>query len=433
MSNPAIRAENLGKLYHIGKRERYKSLRDGISQTVTSPVRSAISRIRGESPADRILTDGFIWALKDICFEVKSGEVVGIIGRNGAGKSTLLKVLSRITWPTEGEVQINGRVGSLLEVGSGFHPELTGRENIYLNGAVLGMRKSEIIRQFDEIVAFAEVERFIDTPVKHYSSGMYMRLAFAVAAHLEPEILLIDEVLAVGDFEFQKKCLGKMKDVSVQGRTVLFVSHNLAAVAQLCQRGILLESGKLIYAGEIQETIQQYLSKGRAFQAEVNFPVDPSKQVQVKTLRILDDQGRSSLELDRAKPFHVEIELTAHQSARGTIIFELDTAQGTRVCHSVFADFMQQFTAFDPERSERITVKFPGNLLNEGIYKCTFHVVLGNLGLYDFVASPFFSLFDIAGRESFIGERKRDLSILCIPLEWVNQTIQQSVESTIRM
>lgn len=423
MTDIAIKAEDLGKLYRIGKRERYKALRDSMSESISDLFRSAMSRMRGDSSTDGSLAEGFIWALRNVCFEIKLGEVVGVIGRNGAGKSTLLKVLSRITSPTEGQVEIHGRVGCLLEVGCGFHPELTGRENIFLNGAILSMRRVEIIRKFDEIVAFAEVEKFIDTPVKHYSSGMHMRLAFAVAAHLEPEILLVDEVLAVGDFEFQKKCLGKMKDVSAQGRTVLFVSHNMAAVAQLCQRGMLLESGQLIYSGEIQETIGQYLSKGRAFQAEVDFPTDPSKQIQVKILRILDDQGRLSLELDRAKPFHIEIELTAHQSARGTIIFELDTAQGTRVCHSVLANFTRQFTVFDPERPARITVKFPGNLLNEGIYKCTFHVVMGNIGLYDFVASPFFSLLDIAGRESFIGERKRDLSVLNIPLEWVNQTI----------
>ena len=206
-------------------------------------------------PTRRVNT---IWALKDVSFEVQQGEVVGIIGRNGAGKSTLLKILSRITDPTEGRVEIHGRVGSLLEVGTGFHPELTGRENIYLNGAILGMKQAEIERKFDEIVAFAEIEKFLDTPVKRYSSGMYVRLAFAVAAHLEPEILLVDEVLAVGDAEFQKKCLGKMGDVAKEGRTVLFVSHNMGAVTTLCKRGILLDTGKISCDEGVSETVKQY-------------------------------------------------------------------------------------------------------------------------------------------------------------------------------
>ncbi|MCA9896469.1 MAG: ABC transporter ATP-binding protein, partial [Anaerolineae bacterium] len=204
-----------------------------------------------------------LWALKDVSFEVKRGEVVGIVGRNGAGKSTLLKILSRITEPTSGHAEIHGRVGSLLEVGTGFHPELTGRENIYMNGAILGMRRSEIDRQFDEIVAFAEIERFLDTPVKRYSSGMHVRLAFAVAAHLEPEILLVDEVLAVGDVEFQRKCLGKMEDVAQGGRTVIFVSHNMAAVKDLCQRAFLLKEGELEFVGSVDATIRRYLETQR--------------------------------------------------------------------------------------------------------------------------------------------------------------------------
>src|SRR4030066_1519635 len=231
---PIIEITNLSKQYRIGKREPYKMLRDTIVNTVKAPL-----RVFSKNGADE---DNTVWALKDVSFEVNEGEILGIIGRNGAGKTTLLKILSRITEPTEGEIRIRGRVGSLLEVGTGFHPELTGRENIFLNGAILGMRKEEIKKKFDEIVAFAETEKFLDTPVKRYSSGMYVRLAFAVAAHLEPEILIIDEVLAVGDAEFQKKCLGKMEDVSKsEGRTVLFVSHNLDAVQRLCTNSILLE------------------------------------------------------------------------------------------------------------------------------------------------------------------------------------------------
>ena len=254
MNDIAIRAEKLGKQYHIGKRERYRTLRDTLADTVTAPFRW----MRKGKSANGDAAPDHIWALKDISFEIPRGEVVGIIGRNGAGKSTLLKVLSRITEPTEGRAEIHGRVGSLLEVGTGFHPELTGRENIFLNGAILGMHKAEIARKFDEIVAFAEIEKFIDTPVKHYSSGMYMRLAFAVAAHLDTDILIVDEVLAVGDAEFQKKCLGKMGDISKGGRTVLFVSHNLSAVRSLCGSGIVLAHGELSSYGPINQVIGDY-------------------------------------------------------------------------------------------------------------------------------------------------------------------------------
>jgi lipopolysaccharide transport system ATP-binding protein len=252
MSNIAIRVENLGKEYQIGgPRERYQTLRDSVMAFAKSPFR------RLQAPSTKI------WALRDVSFEIKQGEAVGIIGRNGAGKSTVLKVLSRITEPTEGRVRLKGRVASLLEVGTGFHPELTGRENIFLNGAILGMTKAEIKARFDEIVDFAETAKFLDTPVKRYSSGMYVRLAFAVAAHLEPEILLVDEVLAVGDAQFQKKCLGKMEDVSVrEGRTVLFVSHNLAAIKSLCSTAILLNKGNVEVLGGVSDVVQHYFFTG---------------------------------------------------------------------------------------------------------------------------------------------------------------------------
>jgi lipopolysaccharide transport system ATP-binding protein len=257
MSDVVIKAENLGKLYKIGaQQQRYKTLRESLVGAVTRPfnrLRSTFQRSSVQPVNDTI------WALKDVSFEVKQGEVVGIIGRNGAGKSTLLKILSHITEPTEGRVELHGRVGSLLEVGTGFHAELTGRENIYLNGAILGMRRAEVERRFDEIVAFAETEKFLDTPVKRYSSGMYVRLAFAVAAHLEPEILLVDEVLAVGDGRFQKKCLGKMGDIAKEGRTVLFVSHNMGAIETLCRRGMLLDDGCLKVAGEVHDVVSTYL------------------------------------------------------------------------------------------------------------------------------------------------------------------------------
>jgi lipopolysaccharide transport system ATP-binding protein len=256
MNDVAIRVDGLGKQYRIGRRQRYLTLRDTITDMVTAPVRRIGSLFGG--PTSQEDTGDLIWALRDVSFEVAAGSVVGVIGRNGAGKSTLLKILSRITEQTTGRIEIRGRVGSLLEVGTGFHPELSGRDNIFLNGAILGMRRAEIARKFDEIVSFAEVERFIDTPVKHYSSGMYIRLAFAVAAHMEPEILLVDEVLAVGDLKFQKKCLGQMKDVARAGCTVLFVSHSLAAMASLCSTGLLLDKGELRFDGSIPMVIRSY-------------------------------------------------------------------------------------------------------------------------------------------------------------------------------
>ncbi|MCP4255717.1 MAG: ABC transporter ATP-binding protein [Candidatus Scalindua sp.] len=255
MSETVIKVENLSKQYRIGAHVGYKTFRDTIVDVVKTPFRRIASIGKPVPQAETI------WALNKVSFNIKKGEIVGIIGRNGAGKSTILKILSKITEPTEGRIELTGRVGSLLEVGTGFHPELTGHENIYLYGAILGMDRWEVTRKFDEIVSFAEIEQFVDTPVKRYSSGMYMRLAFAVAAHLEPEILVVDEVLAVGDAAFQKKCLGKMGEVAEGGRTVLFVSHNMGAIETLCNKGILLESGKKVYEGKIHEVVSKYLSK----------------------------------------------------------------------------------------------------------------------------------------------------------------------------
>ena len=263
-SNVVISAEGLGKKYLIGHEsaERSNTLRDALSGSVRKLGRSAMNMMRGEAIIEGDEVEEF-WALRNLDFEIRQGDVVGVIGRNGAGKSTLLKILSRITEPSEGRVSIRGRVASLLEVGTGFHPELSGRENIFLNGAILGMGRGEIRRKFDEIVAFSEVERFLDTPVKRYSSGMYVRLAFAVAAHLEPEILIVDEVLAVGDAEFQKKCLGKMQDVAGEGRTVIFVSHNMAVVQALCTRGLFLQDGNLILDDSMANAVAHYSRTAR--------------------------------------------------------------------------------------------------------------------------------------------------------------------------
>ncbi len=256
MSEIVIHVEGLGKRYRVGERERYVALRDVLTRAFTAPFR------RGQGGRKR----DELWALRDVSFDVRQGEVIGLIGRNGAGKTTLLKVLSRITRPTTGFAEVHGRVGSLLEVGTGFHPELTGRENVYLSGAILGMKKGEIVRKFDEIVSFAEVGRYIDTPLKHFSTGMQMRLAFAVAAHLEPEILFVDEVLAVGDLEFQRRCLGKMNEVAHAGRTILFVSHNLAAVNALCPRSVLLEKGSVALDGPTPEITTAYHVRASALE-----------------------------------------------------------------------------------------------------------------------------------------------------------------------
>jgi len=292
MIDIAIRVEKLSKRYRIGRaQQRHDTLRDAL----VAGLRAPLERLRRDGRGLDRPAEDTIWALKDVSFEVKCGEVLGIIGRNGAGKSTLLKILSRITEPTEGRAVIDGRVGSLLEVGTGFHPELTGRENIYLNGAILGMRRAEIDRRFDGIVAFAEIERFLDTPVKHYSSGMYVRLAFAVAAHLEPEIMLVDEVLAVGDIAFQKKCLGKMSNVARGGRTILFVSHNMAAIANLCTHAFLLEQGRITRMGNTQDVIEAYI---RSFQSLNGATLDQredregSGRLRFEDMRIQDRLGR---------------------------------------------------------------------------------------------------------------------------------------------
>jgi lipopolysaccharide transport system ATP-binding protein len=318
MSNIAVRLDNLSKQYRIGaKQESYRTLRDALTDAVTAPFRR-VGRFWGGDAAQTADQDKTFWALQNVSFQIAQGEVVGIIGRNGAGKSTLLKILSRVTEPTSGFAEIQGRVGSLLEVGTGFHGELTGRENIYLNGAILGMRHAEIERKFDEIVAFAEVEKFIDTPVKHYSSGMYLRLAFAVAAHLEPEVLLVDEVLAVGDARFQKKCLNKMQDVGQQGRTVIFVSHDMSAVSRLCTRTVLLEEGKVLQDGPSQKVISAYLSFGLGTRGVREWP-DPAKApggevARLRAVRVRTEDGRITDVVETRQAVAVEMEYDVFRS-----------------------------------------------------------------------------------------------------------------------
>ncbi len=331
-NSTAIHIDQLGKRYRLGQTvDLTRTFREAIvglprllgqkaKTTAQQLARCTISSPKQENETiDPETPPGTFWALREVDLEVKQGEVFGIIGRNGAGKSTLLKVLSRITTPTKGQVKLHGRVGSLLEVGTGFHSELTGRENIYLNGAILGMRKAEINKKFDEIVEFSEVDKFIDTPVKRYSSGMNVRLAFAVAAHLEPEILLVDEVLAVGDAGFQKKCLGKMKNVANEGRTVLFVSHNMGAVRQLCTKCLWLDRGRIKNCGPTSSVIEEYLKSGddSGKTAEVVFNENPEKQFQLRLARLRDHRGAITQNFDCDMPVHIELHCQVHQRVPG--------------------------------------------------------------------------------------------------------------------
>ncbi|MEJ2552047.1 MAG: ABC transporter ATP-binding protein [Anaerolineales bacterium] len=373
MSDLAIRVEDLGKRYHIGPHVAgYRTLRETLLGAAKAPFRRFSNSLRGNRNSDEMLS---IWALRHVNFEVRQGEVLGIIGRNGAGKSTLLKLLSRITEPTEGMAAIRGRVGSLLEVGTGFHPELTGRENIFLNGAILGMKRAEISRRFDDIVAFAEVEKFIDTPVKRYSSGMYLRLAFAVAAHLEPEILLIDEVLAVGDAAFQRKCLGKMSDIAHEGRTVLFVSHNMSAILRLTNETIVIEKGNIVMRAPSVEAVDYYMTSGLSQTGERIWSDDaraaslaPFRPV---SLRVLNDRGTVAERVFAKEGFNVEFTYELGENVQGlrTGIY-LFTARGEPVFTSFDTDDPQRYEQFAIRKAGRHTSRchIPAYFLNEGTF-----------------------------------------------------------------
>jgi lipopolysaccharide transport system ATP-binding protein len=361
MSEAAISVRGIGKRYRVGASSQpYRTLRETLTGSFAAMRRSTRR------------ADDHIWALRDVDIDIAAGEVVGIIGRNGSGKSTLLKILSRITEPTAGEARIRGRVGSLLEVGTGFHPELTGRENIFLNGAILGMKHAEIQRNFDEIVAFSEVEKFIDLPVKHYSSGMYLRLAFAVAAHLQTEIMLVDEVLAVGDAAFQKKCIGKMNDVAARGRTVLFVSHNMGAVNRLCTRSVWLESGRVRQIGSATDVISSYLREGVAPQAERVWEVNDrpgDDTARLCAVRIMQ-HGCMCSALDITKPFEIEVEfeITRHvaELAIGMIVLSSD---GEPVLHS--SDLLHGMHTRCGSARWTSRCAFPAYALNAGQYYVT--------------------------------------------------------------
>jgi lipopolysaccharide transport system ATP-binding protein len=434
---PAIKVDNLSKLYRIGEKQKAnRTLKEVITDTITAPIHNLrrlqrLTKFKDTAPTSPLESDT-IWALKDISFEVMPGEVVGIIGSNGAGKSTLLKILSRITDPTEGQVTIEGRVGSLLEVGTGFHPELTGRENIYLNGAILGMTRIEINRKFEEIVDFAEIEKFIDTPVKYYSSGMYVRLAFSVAAHLEPEILLVDEVLSVGDAAFQKKCLGKIGEAAKGGRTILFISHNMIAVQALCERALLIQEGCLAMTGSAHNVIEHYLDNHRENVAERSWS-DPRKApgnslARLCNVRLFNNQGIISSEINSDDPFSIQVTYMNNQygSRLGTTVV-IFNREGQCILSSISNHEPHWYGKAMPKGMYCARCHIPGMFLADGSY--TVSVVLWSenyqqVALEDEVVQ--FSIVDSGGvRGDYFGGWSGVVRPL---LQWETEPVQSEME-----
>ena len=420
MTRPvAVQARGVSKQYVLARsRERHDTLRDQL----TSRLKNVFRRDRWSRSHEAF------WALTDVSFDVARGEVVGVIGRNGAGKSTLLKVLSRITDPTSGRVDIYGRVGSLLEVGTGFDRELTGRDNIYLSGAILGMKKREIDRKFDEIVAFAEIERFLETPVKRYSSGMYLRLAFAVAAHLEPEILVLDEVLAVGDAQFQRRCLGKMEEVAGQGRTVLFVSHNMAAVARFCDRCIWLDQGAIREEGDSEEIVSRYLATGTDGTGEVVFPDDPgspgSEYVRLLAVRIRSSNGHVTAAPDARESLSIEIEYRILRDSPGLRVgAKLSGAEGSVLLSTTdtdgSTDGASRMAGTYVSRCE-----IPGDFLNQGHYFITAAADFPMIQTH-FLADRVLSLRieRVGGQSGHIPDNREGLLRLMLP--WTIQPVRE--------
>jgi lipopolysaccharide transport system ATP-binding protein len=434
MSQPIIITENLGKQYKLSMLQR-KALRYGSSFTlrdaVTRTIDAGLQRLKRNGPETNH-HKGEFWALRNVSLEVERGEVVGLVGRNGAGKSTLLKILSRIVDPTEGIARLRGRVASLLEVGTGFHPELTGRENIYLNGAMLGMRKAEIKHKFDEIVAFSEIEKFLDTPVKRYSSGMYVRLAFAVAAHLEPEILIVDEVLAVGDHAFQKKCLGKMHEVaSGHGRTVMFVSHNMGVLTQLCQHGILLQEGQIKAIGPVKEVIQTYLRSNLAHNtAQAYFPIDLAKPCQYVSAEVLHGSGRPGPDFTCDEPILIRLRFEIREFITTFFLtFHIQTLDGTCVLFSDVRDTDES----SPERLGKgmhtFEIQIPPRLLAPATYLLSINSDIRFTGVIDqHEACCEFTLSDLSLRRVAPGRT----SILGVLLPWRHRKTDPSASALAR-
>jgi len=396
MTRPAIIVDGIGKQYKIGARERAtRNLREAIADAVTAPIRR-FRALREKASADELF-----WALKDVSFEVQRGEVLGIIGRNGAGKSTLLNILSRITEPTTGRAIVRGAVGSLLEVGTGFHPELTGRENVYLNGAILGMKRAEINRKFDEIVSFAEVERFLDTPVKRYSSGMYVRLAFAVAAHLDPEILLVDEVLAVGDVAFREKCMGKMEDVAKRGRTVLLVSHQMAALDALCSRCILLNEGTLVMVGEPSAVIAHYLEADARSGSEVDLAGHPGRARGMTPVacrfRIADNTGRPLKNIPLGSEARFEVDIVPNRQVRRLgVAIQVHNSIGRRIV--TYHTKYQCPDALSADGPSTVTCSVPSCIIVPGSYSLVLSIYSGH---EEIDRVEHFASFEVAPRDLY--------------------------------
>ena len=410
-----IKVESLSKQYRIGATNTYSTLRDAVSGAVRAPLKRLLRNGNNEPNT--------IWALKDVSFEIRPGEVVGIIGRNGAGKSTLLKILSRITEPTSGRLELYGRTASLLEVGTGFHPELTGRENTFLNGAILGMTRSEIKQKFDEIVAFAEIEKFIDTPVKFYSSGMYVRLAFAVAAHLEPDMLILDEVLAVGDTAFQQKCLGKMRDVSRHGRTVLLVSHSMAAVGQLCEKTIWLDDGRVQAVGPSETVIQSYLNSQKTVAAE--FKRDESELGQMPAVLILGARIRNAENnivsiLDSRRPFSVEVDYKVTSRTLVWVGFTISTREGLEVMAATDGD-VDSYASVPREPGLYSSICYiPEGLFNARQYALSFYAartIAGKVEIIDYLENAIaFEVENPSGVGSYMPKSR--VGVISPKLDW---------------
>jgi len=426
MAAPAIVIEDLGKRYRMG-RLHYGRLTESISNSSKRLFKPKSGQNGSTSRAE------YLWALRHVDLEIAEGEVIGIVGHNGAGKTTLLKVLSRITEPTEGRAQFAGIVGSLLEVGTGFHPELTGRENVFLNGAVLGMRRSEVKRKFDEIVEFAEIGRFLDTPVKRYSSGMYVRLAFSVAAHLEPDILVVDEVLAVGDIDFQKRCLGKMDDVARAGRTVIFVSHNMSAVTRLCQRAAWLHKGRIVEIGSAERVVEKYFASGAEFEGERIWPGGSRRpgvtELSIRGARIVAPGGVTST-VDIRCSFRIEIDYDIHAPLRGMSVGGvLRRTDGA----GVFEAYDSDVSGWPSRRlpgAYTTSCEIPGNLLNDGRYSFTIYSFIHGTILAHIEDALVFDVVDLepSGSES-LGIQHRD-GVVRPQLRWTHSTEPPDIESS---
>ena len=387
MSKPIIEAKGISKRYELGQ--------FGLS-SFREETERLMGRLRGKPVVAAAKAREF-WALRDVSFEVQPGEVVGVVGRNGAGKSTLLKLLSRITEPTGGEIVLRGRVASLLEVGTGFHPELSGRDNIFLNGAILGMKRSEIAQKFDEIVEFAEIGRFIDTPVKRYSSGMYVRLAFAVAAHLEPEILIVDEVLAVGDQQFQKKCIGKMQDVARNsGRTVLFVSHNLGAISSLTQKCVLLKAGQVELFADTPSVVQRYASAVQQSAPEWKAKNETIHPLQITGLRLLDKDGEKGAEFELTGGFQIELDYVVRRVTRGTVVeVWIYSSDGVKVAALSDSDRRPELLEAREPGTYRVRLKVPAYVLNVGTYSLIVNSCAHGMQTFDHMEAGAFSIVEL--------------------------------------